>query len=233
MRARHRHFNSRGAGANLVLDARRITGLSNNDPVATWSDISGGGNDATQSTSGSRPTYISAQFSGQPAVRFTKTSSHFLTFAGALASGSTFGTAVYVMNIIGAADDLPGSGAPLGNWGSHNFANHWTWTDGNIYDGFGSTNRPNCGSLSNRNDNRVVTQVSATSLFTIWFNGSQFFTTASNTVGWSATPRLGRSIDNYWGGNLGYVAFLPSQASTPLRKRLEHAAAYSFKIACN
>jgi hypothetical protein len=156
-----------------------------------------------------------------------------MSFASAMASGTTAGTAISVMNIVGAAVQ---AGAPLAMWGTHSQSDHWTWEDGNVYDGFGSTVRKTCGSLSNRNDARVVAQVSAASLWTIWLNGTQFFTTASNTVGWGVSPKLGLSnfpSNFYWNGNLGAVAFLPSQASAALRKRLEHAAAYSFKISCN
>jgi len=153
-----------------------------------------------------------------------------MTFASPLASGSTAGTAVFVMNIDGPTAQV---GAPLGDWGTATFGSHWTWTDGIIYDRFGTTLRKTCGSLSDRNDARVASQVSATSVWTLWLNGAQFFTTGTNTVGWSAVPKLGLAALRYWNGNLGCVAFLPSQASDPLRKRLEHAAAFSFKISCN
>ena len=41
------------SGAVLALDANAITGLSDGNTVATWSDQSGNGNDATQSTESS------------------------------------------------------------------------------------------------------------------------------------------------------------------------------------
>src|SRR5690606_14284499 len=42
------------AGLKLWLDATAITGLSDSDPVTTWVDQSGEGNDATQSSSGAK-----------------------------------------------------------------------------------------------------------------------------------------------------------------------------------
>lgn len=63
--------------ANLQawLKADAITGLSDGDPVGTWSDSSGNGNDATQSTSSFKPTYKTGIYSGStlPTVRFDGT----------------------------------------------------------------------------------------------------------------------------------------------------------------
>jgi hypothetical protein len=50
--------------------ADAITGLSNNDPVSTWSDSSTSGWNATAS-SGDRPTYITAAQNSLPIVRFS------------------------------------------------------------------------------------------------------------------------------------------------------------------
>lgn len=58
------------AGLALWLDASQIVGLSDGDPVATWADESGNSNDATQGTSGRRPTYQTGEINGLPVVRF-------------------------------------------------------------------------------------------------------------------------------------------------------------------
>lgn len=57
-------------GLVLWLDAGRITGLVDGDPVATWSDLSGLGNHATQATASKRPTYKVNIVNGRPVVRF-------------------------------------------------------------------------------------------------------------------------------------------------------------------
>lgn len=49
--------------------ADAITGLSDGDPVSTWSDSSGGGYDLTQ-TSTARPLYQTATLNGLPVVEF-------------------------------------------------------------------------------------------------------------------------------------------------------------------
>ncbi len=66
-------FDPRSLGSlQLWLDATRISGLNDGDPVATWSDLSGSGsgNDATQATSSKRPLYKVGIVNGKPVVRF-------------------------------------------------------------------------------------------------------------------------------------------------------------------
>ncbi len=82
MRARQRHLNPKSAGANLVLDARFITGLSDGTGVETWADVSGNGYNATQSVSGNRPLYRTAIQGGQPGILFDGTDDWMATTYG-------------------------------------------------------------------------------------------------------------------------------------------------------
>jgi hypothetical protein len=56
------------AGLQLWLDASQIAGLNDGDAVATWSDISGNANHATQATASKKPTYQTAEQNGLPGV---------------------------------------------------------------------------------------------------------------------------------------------------------------------
>lgn len=57
------------AGLKLWLDASRITGLVDGDPVATWIDLSGQGNHATQATASKKPLYKTGIVNSKPVVR--------------------------------------------------------------------------------------------------------------------------------------------------------------------
>ncbi len=57
-------------GLVLHLDAASILGLNNNDTIATWEDLSGNGNDATQANAGNRPVYRTNQMNGLPVIRY-------------------------------------------------------------------------------------------------------------------------------------------------------------------
>ncbi|MFH1110975.1 MAG: LamG-like jellyroll fold domain-containing protein [Planctomycetota bacterium] len=57
---------------NLVAwyAADRITGLSNNDSVTTWSDLTVYANHTAQATASKKPTYLTNQLNGKPTVHF-------------------------------------------------------------------------------------------------------------------------------------------------------------------
>src|SRR5690348_4328042 len=57
------------SGLKLWVKADQIGGLSDGDPVSTWSDQSGVGNDMTSSGS-NRPTYKTGILNSFPIVRF-------------------------------------------------------------------------------------------------------------------------------------------------------------------
>jgi len=73
-----------GAGTNqLWLDANQLS-LSNNNPVTTWTDKSGKGNNATMTTTSRKPTFKTTQLNGLPSVVFDGTSDFMQT--GAIAA---------------------------------------------------------------------------------------------------------------------------------------------------
>ena len=61
------------SGLKLWLEADRITGLNDSDPVGTWSDLSGNGNHATQGTAAAKPLYKMGILNGRPVVRYDGT----------------------------------------------------------------------------------------------------------------------------------------------------------------
>jgi hypothetical protein len=75
------------AGCKLWLDASQITGLSDGNAVSTWSDASGNGNDATQSST-ARPIYKTNILNGRPSVRFDGTNDEML-LTSSLPSGTS------------------------------------------------------------------------------------------------------------------------------------------------
>lgn len=58
------------SGLVLQLDADAIEGLSDNDLIGQWNDLSGNDNHATQSTESYKPLYKTNVLSGKPVVRF-------------------------------------------------------------------------------------------------------------------------------------------------------------------
>ena len=80
---------SNGQPENVIwFDASSLS-LSDLNPVATWTDLSGNGNDATQSTSTAQPLYRTAQLNGLPAVVFDGTDD-YMPFDGNLIVNSDY-----------------------------------------------------------------------------------------------------------------------------------------------
>jgi hypothetical protein len=233
MGRRVRHLNPGNAGAVLALDSRFIVGLSNGSLVSSWSDRSGLGNNASQATSSARPTFQTNRQGGQPGVRFD--GSNVLNFSTAIISGSTPGSCLYVfrLDLDPPITTIP-TGPVMGNFGSAADNSHSMWTDGRIYDGFGSTVRKSMADPMPRfTTSRIIAIHSASNDWQFFIDGSAFFTTVSNNVGWSSSPRIGGSGGFYFLlGVVMSVTVLNSRMSTSVRRRLEHASAFSFKMTC-
>jgi hypothetical protein len=74
----------------LWLDASQIAGKSDGDALATWSDASGNGRDATQSSATLKPLYKTAIFNSKPVVRFDGTDDVMNFAANLFTGGSDF-----------------------------------------------------------------------------------------------------------------------------------------------
>lgn len=178
------------SGCQLILEASRITGLSDGDPVATWADASGNSRDFSQGTGVNRPTYKTNIINGRAIVRFDGTTDYvqgpnFLT-------GYTEGE-IFVLVKINA--DPPADVAQSGLWvfGSSGDTTHFPYTDGTVYDAFATDTRKTTvdptPSLSSTF--RIYNVSSKSGEWTSRLDGTQIYTTGTNTVGWTTGPRLG------------------------------------------
>ena len=243
MRARHRHFYPKTAGADLVLDARYIN-QANNTAVSTWADQSGNGYDASQATGAYQPTFLTAQQGGNPVVRFSggqgleatignrnvysfsllhiKTSgSGEIRFAGVNVTATKVST---LFGLLTLGDSL---GQNVGN--TNNFL-------GLVKEGVA------WGTQTGNYANDVWTHALAThdsSVMRLYVNGGTS-TIASNSQSPSSGTRITLaavfSTGDAPGGadmDIASVRNFASVISEPLRKRCDHAAAFSFKIACS
>lgn len=253
MRARQRHFNARDCDAALCLDARFISGLSDADPVSTWSDRSRNAANAVQNNSGNRPQYKAAIQGGQPVVRFDG-DDDFYPMTTPLAA--VFQNKSYGIVIATTQDRTPTAGR------SQHFILYFSTNSG----GFGRANlssRDNGGDRFRSGGRRLdadsfsAATKSSDSRWHIlaseldWGNNinrlrvdftseatATYSSGAGNTSNTaSANVEIGSgnntTIANAAPIDLGQLVVLNQPATTTLVKRLHHAAAFSFKIACN
>lgn len=199
------------SGLILHLDADDLSGtLSDGDPVATWPDQSGLGNDAAQATAANRPVFKTGIINGLPAIRFGGLASdQYLIWASNPFSGATAGE---IFIVLATVEDPPASSDNSGLWNISAHSNaHYPYTDGVVYDNFGTTSRKTTG-----NPTQDLTEwhwynvSSAAGAWTSRINGIQHYTTPSNTVAFDvSSPWLGKSgsIFNFRGDMAAVIAY--------------------------
>lgn len=237
MRARHRHFNAKDVGASGVYDARFISGLANNASVSTWNSRTGT-NNATQGTAANQPIYKTNQFNGNPVVEFDGTNDG-LTFSKLDASAAwalcvvkrtstnTYQNLLLIQNV---AQTIHTFLVVV-----HNDPNYGPVLCGS---GGGGSSLMAKGSSLRNNQWRSIYAAwlgggsSGSSFYRAWDDGASFTLTNSAVVGASAlTTSFIATNGSGWGGQIALIVFGLQSYSDTLRKRVSHAAAYSFKLA--
>lgn len=237
MRTRHRHFNAKDTGASGVYDARFISGLANNASVNAWNSRTGT-NNATQATAANQPTYKINQFNGNPVVEFDGTND-VLTFSKIDASAAwalcvvkrtstnTYQNLLLIQNV---AQTIHTFLVVV-----HNDPSYGPVLCGN--GGGGSSLMAKGSTLRNDQWRSLYTAwlgggSSGSSFYNAWDDGESFSLTNSGVVGGSTlTTSVIGSNGSGWGGQIALIVFGLQSYTNPLRKRVSHAAAYSFKLA--
>jgi hypothetical protein len=227
MRARHRHFNARDAGAVFVVDSRYITGLSDGNAVSTWSDRSRNGNNATQATAANQPTYQTAEQGGQPLVKFD-------------GSNDTMSTATPVTTVtnnwalVSVAKTISGGRVHFSNGSNAGYAQTHDGEGAVEFGGlFGNVAWLQDGAAkTNQWIIQSMLRISGTTQ--IWANGATTGTTFANAPNTpSGATWLGADSVGRQNCEISTAAVINVSISVSLRRRIEHAAAFSFKIACS
>lgn len=168
----------------------KMMGLTDGDAVGTWADVSGNGRDMTQSVAGNKPTFKTNAMNGTPAVYFTTDDKlAFGNIFSALTQGEVF--VVFKRD----ADPPAGLSTEAGFWSftaDGGSASIVPWSDGTIYDGWGTNARKT--TVNPVPSMAVPCVYNVTSVSGEWtnrLNGVQLFTTATNTVGFPSASYLG------------------------------------------
>lgn len=245
MRLRNRHFNARHAGASLVLDSRFIN-QSDNTEVSSWSDRSANAYTIQQTTQANRPTFQTAEMNGNPVVRFDG-SNDFLDGGDILDMGSNS-----LINMVTAKRTSGAAGSLSQKASARGLVGRWALLrDGGSYLGLYNsqitTFTPTAAESST--SPRIYTQtIERSTASRVRFDGAQQSSVtitgndgdSHNTSDPYYVGAYGNSTGSgpiagyYFNGDIAQVVVLfTSSFSNSVLKRLEHAAAFSFKIACN
>lgn len=175
------------------LDTSSLTSFcgSGDGFVTTWYDQSGNANNATQSTAINQPQIVS---SGSVILENTKPTISWLSGLSGLDFTTFSASSVTMFMVIKAKNDpaLTQGDSGFVTFGTYTSLNHYPFIDGNIYEGSFSTVRHTIGNpttlLSQLN---LYNAFSKSGNYTSYLNGTQIFTTSTNTVGINSSPKIG------------------------------------------
>lgn len=189
-----------GIVCHLQADAGVTASFTVSGTVSLWADQSGSGNDWTQTTEANKPFLFENIHAGLPAILFDGTDD--LLTSSAFISGSNPGEIFIVLQNTRPAATNDG----LWWFGSETLNSHYTFEGDAIFDSFGTTVRKSAGvSPISPRDWHVYSVRSDSGDWANYQNLALVFSTASNTVGWTSTFKLGESTAQSWGGYIGEV----------------------------
>ncbi len=205
------------AGMALWLDANdcsKVVLTKTGNKVMSWQDKSPNARNATQSVDANRPVYTlggASTINSLPVIRLNGSTQYFdLATLSSLTAGEIF----VVSKIL---TDPPTLESQTGFWimGASGEKHHFPWTDGRIYDDFGSTLRralPNPGQKLTLPNIYNVSSISGEWAATL--NGIQLYTSTNNTVSFNFTPSIGRDASHYFAGDMAEMVLYDRKLST-------------------
>lgn len=192
---------------------------SNADPVLGWQDQSINNRNLT-SVSGTGMTLRTNVVNTLPVIRIDGLSNYFDVTPSPAALTAVEVFVVVKVTVASATNNaLWHYCAEAGGGG-----NEWfPYGDENIYDGFGSTVRKSLGTpiVALRTNFRLFNVISVSGEWTANIDGAQQYTTATNTVGWFATPYIGYGGAGQFTGDIAEIFIFDNKISTGNRTAME------------
>lgn len=216
-------------------EARHLVGLNDGDAVDTFTDVSGAGNNWTQSNGSFKPIYKASIANGKPILRFDG-ADDYMTLASDILSGKSSGEVFVVAKV---DNDPPAASAQSGFWkmdGDGTNACHHPFTSGDIYEAWGRNARINIGNPTpSLAAFRLYNVVSAAASYTVYLDGAQLYTQASNTFSsFGATRYLGRSVslfgDVYFDGDWAAIVIVDAALNSTDRGAIKTNLATTYGL---
>jgi hypothetical protein len=208
--------------------------LNDGDDVVTWPDGSGNGNGLGGPSL--PPKFRTGVLNGLPVVRFNGTS-QFLNFPVNAFVGFTAAEAFIVVKANNPDPPVSSVGTGLWDFGTDITSTHYPFTDGIIYDDFGtSARKTTVNPTPSLNAFNLYNVISSSGLWASRLNGgSTIFSTGTNTVAFIAQCTLGSSGGGtvYFNGDIAEFILYNRVISQSERDQIESyvAAKYGLTIA--
>ncbi len=186
------------ADSGAYSDSSGTTPCNDGDAVAVWSDNSGNSRSFAQTNASAKPTYKTGIVNSKPVLRFDG-SADFLYFTNNFTTNFTSACAFLVFKL---RNDPTTNTASAGFWNfggqSGSVANHFVYTNGDIWDDFGTSVRRQVGNPAfNMTDWTLYNVETESANFTARINTTNQYTSGGvNTVAWENSESyvaIGRS----------------------------------------
>lgn len=227
----HRSFTPASV-SSLAAWLRGDTIVTSGSAVTSWTDKSGSGRHATQGTAAAQPVLVASSINSLPAVQFDG-NDDVLSFGASTFSALTGGE-LFIVGRVNADPPALGNQTGIATFGSAADAAHLPFTDGTVYETFGSTTRHTVGNpAASLAEPFIYNVTSVAGELTARLNGTQIYTNAVNTVGWSAAPTIGQSLPSsgaWLQGVLAEVIVYGAKLSTTDRTNVQAYLASRYGI---
>jgi len=243
MNRRVRHLKSSSFGAAICLDSRFLA-LADNDPVATFTDVSNNGQSATASGT-ARPTFRTGIQGGNPVVRFDGTNNKMN-----LSTNRFITTAItWTLLVVSKVDATAGS-FPAVFTTKTDLTQNWriiASNNGSYSDFSFGSNSTSLGQLK-----FTASAYGTWHILAIRYNGSGAWQslnysayvegsakTISNAGAFGADSSSPGAVGaeagggNKLKGDIGYISLIQTNISDPLLKRLQNSLAFTWKMSCS
>jgi hypothetical protein len=197
--------------SNQELDTSALNTFCSgtNGFVKTWYDQSGNARNATQTTAANQPQIVSGGNvilqNSKPIVLWNNNNNLLVGNLSALTIGELF----LVTKSLNPSNGFIKFGGDI------SLSNHYPFTDGNIYDGFGSSNRKSTGSpVVPINQLNIYNVLTAPNSWQSRINTLLQFSTTSNTVAFSTTSTIGQPGTFNYIGSISELILYPSNESS-------------------
>ena len=187
---------------NLWLSANTLVGISNGASIGIWSDQSGNGENALQTSANNQSQWVAGALNGLPAVQFNGSS--YFNLPNFL--NGTVGAEAFV--VLRAATNTPAVPSELWTFGGGlMYHSAYPAPDGSVAEDFGSTAMMRLGVPAQPlNQYNVYEVMGQNGSWAAWLNGMLLASTTNNVYGYNSVPMLGRrftggnGVDQYFNG---------------------------------
>ncbi len=169
---------------------------SDADKIGKVSDKSGNNRHFTQATDNRRPSYETNILNSLAVAEFGAGPDVYTYWGGPDISALTEGE-VFIVIKMEADPPSPANHGGLWKFGDSGDNVHFPFTDNNVYDDFGASARKSTGNPTLSVASwRLYNVVTTSSEWTSFVDGTQHYTTGTNTVDFTSAPVLGASFDS-------------------------------------